>query len=56
MARFKTEEEYLNWCERMIGVLYYANIAGNNEGIKKVIAEIASTFHLSEGEHLISED
>jgi hypothetical protein len=55
MAKFHNREEYMDWCDSIISRIYYANIAMNNEAIKKAISEIASTLHLSEGDHLFDE-
>jgi hypothetical protein len=52
MAKFKTREEYVEWCESIITKIYYSNIAMNNEGIKEAVTNIASTLHISEGECL----
>ena len=52
MAKFKSKEKYIEWCEDIITKIYYSNIAMNNEGIKEAVGEIASKLHMSEGEYL----
>lgn len=52
MAKFKSEEEYLQWCEDTITKIYYSNIAMNNDGIVKALQEISSKLHIPEGECL----
>tara|TARA_R110000765_G_scaffold155852_3_gene258729 strand:+ start:1934 stop:2107 length:174 start_codon:yes stop_codon:yes gene_type:complete len=56
MSKFKTKEDYLDWCEQIITKIYYANIAMNNEGIKETVSEIARKLHLTEGQGLYGED
>lgn len=49
--KFEDEVEFLRWCESTINAIYYANIAMNNEAIKREVAEIANMLHVSEGQH-----
>ena len=52
MAKFETEEQYMQWCEDMVTKIYYSNIAMNNAGIKEAVSQIASKLHIPEGEYL----
>jgi hypothetical protein len=52
MAQFHNSADYLDWCESIVTKIYYANIAVDNEAIKKAVAEVASTLHMSEGQYL----
>lgn len=53
MANFENQEEYEAWCVHMVGSIYYANIAMNNERIKEVVVEIARRMWVTEGDHLV---
>jgi len=48
-SRFASCEEYQRWCENMVVKIYYAQIAMNNESIKKAVAEIGAKLWLPEG-------
>lgn len=50
MAKFKSKEEYLGWCERQVVTLHYAQVAGNSNKIKELMKEIGDMFSLKEGE------
>lgn len=52
-AKFRTVEEYHEWCDSIITKIYYANIAMNDQLIADAVSNIASVLHLSEGQHLI---
>jgi len=52
-AKFRTINEYHEWCEDMVSKIYYANIAMNDQAIRDVVAKIASVLHVTEGNHLI---
>ena len=51
-AKFKSKEDYNQWCEDIITKIYYSNIAMNNEGIKEAVMEIATKLHIPEGDCL----
>ena len=53
--KFRTKEEYYEWCDTIITRIYYGAIAMNNEGIKDQVEEIMKTLHISEGDYLIAE-
>lgn len=52
-GKFRTIEEYHEWCDSIITKIYYANIDMNVQGIRDAVSKIASVLHLSEGQHLI---
>ena len=51
--KFKTRLEYLEWCSTMTRRLHIATITGNDDIVREVLREIASTYHVSERDHLI---
>lgn len=53
---FETEREYFEWCDKMVGIIYYANIAMNGEKIKEIVQEISRTLHCSEGQYVVNPD
>jgi hypothetical protein len=53
---FETEDEYFRWCDRMVGIIYYANMAMNGEKIKEVVQEISRTLWCSEGQTVVNPD
>lgn len=57
MARykFKTEQEYLEWCSRIINKIHYRLFDMNSEGVRKVMSEITQTLHVCEGDRLIAD-
>ena len=51
--KFESETEYFHWCEDMVERIYIsAYIAMYDEGVRKVIDEIGSKLHCSEGEEM----
>lgn len=54
-AKFRTIEEYHEWCDSIITKIYYANITMNTQGIADAVSKIASVLHLSEGQQLIGD-
>lgn len=51
--KFESETEYLHWCADRVERIYIsAYIAMHDEDVRKVIDEIGSTLHCSEGEEM----
>ena len=50
--KFDTRLEYLEWCQDMVERINVSRIAMNDAGIRKVIDDIGSKLHCSEGEEM----
>ena len=56
MPKFKTLDEYYQWCDAMVTKIYYANIAMNDQAIADVVSKIASVLHVPNHDSLIGAD
>lgn len=51
-----TKEEHLRKCQDWVARIYYANIAMNNDEIRKVVDEISRYYYVTEGQRIEAEE